>query len=66
MTIERLWKVNAVITMFLAVLTGIQFASEMYVLALFAAFSTGFALCSTCATVLLDIHEIAAVPPRQY
>lgn len=61
-SIDKLWKVNAVIAVFLSLVTGINFASEMYVPAMFAAFSTGFAVATTITSVMLDIALARAVP----
>ncbi len=56
MTIENLWKVNATITMFLALVTGVQLSFGNSIFAVFAAFSTGFALATTIVSVYLDIE----------
>lgn len=58
MTYDRLWRVNAVLTVILALVTGFQYARGEYLLAMVAAFSLGFAVAMTVISVLLDIHEV--------
>lgn len=62
--LDRAWKLNATITVFLSLVTGIQYTQGFYFAALIAAFSTGFGLASTIACVLLDIEALRTVPYR--